>query len=309
MRRCTMRCTAPGVMTRVPVTRAVNDSRVAPVAARIFETLSVPGQRSCPSAVRRFDLLNVVGSRPDFFASPEADNPCSAASASIARQISSCFMAVIPLRAALVRQHLRYRIRIVLTTRRIVLIFVGNWNRKNEFFLLAMVCNRWFSISYVHQFLSVRSMAEYTREYRPEIRRDGGPESSRRQGADTSGAQPHDTPRAQPHDMSRMQPFHSAEEAWLWTMAALRARRDGARYTANRGLFGRPCEPDDVIRCLDALYRRRRIDLLHARILRVWGERQMAPDPGHASEQYDHRLWREALDSLEWSLRAKGIVA
>jgi hypothetical protein len=176
-------------------------------------------------------------------------------------------------------------------------------------------------------------MAEYTREYRPEIRRDGGPESSRRQGADTSGAQPHDTssaqpqatlraqphdppraqphdrPRAQPHDMSRMQPFHSAEEAWLWTMAALRARRDGARYTANRGLFGRPCEPDDVIRCLDALYRRRRIDLLHARILRVWGERQMAPDPGHASEQCDHRLWREALDSLEWSLRAKGIVA
>src|ERR1700723_4710598 len=89
-----------------------------------------------------------------------------------------------------------------------------------------------------------------------------------------------------------VRPFRSAEEAWLWTMAALRARRDGARYTANRGLLSRPCEPDDVVRCLDALYRRRRIDLMHARILRVWGERQMPPNPAYATERYDFRLWR-----------------
>jgi hypothetical protein len=104
-------------------------------------------------------------------------------------------------------------------------------------------------------------------------------------------------------------PFRSAEDAWLWTMAALRARRDGARYTANRGLIGRPCEPDDVVRCLDALYRRRRIDLVHARILRIWGERQTAPNPAFATERCDFRLWREALDRLEWPLRVKGIVA
>jgi hypothetical protein len=106
-----------------------------------------------------------------------------------------------------------------------------------------------------------------------------------------------------------IQPFRSAEEAWLWTMAALRARRDGARYTANRGLIGRPCEPDDVIRCLDVLYRRRRIDLVHARILRIWGERQAAPNPAYATERCDFRLWREALERLEWPLRVKGIVA
>jgi hypothetical protein len=105
-----------------------------------------------------------------------------------------------------------------------------------------------------------------------------------------------------------VRPFGSAEEAWIWTMAALRARRDGARYTANRGLTGRPCEPDDVVRCLDGLYRRRRIDLVHARILRVWGERQMPPNPAYAIEQCDFRLWREALDRLEWPLRVKGIV-
>ncbi len=107
----------------------------------------------------------------------------------------------------------------------------------------------------------------------------------------------------------RTRPFCSAEEAWLWTMAALVARRDGARYTANRGLVSRPCEPDDVVRCLDALYRRRRIDLVHARILRVWGERQMPPNPSYATECYDYRLWREALERLEWPLRVKGIVA
>ena len=106
-----------------------------------------------------------------------------------------------------------------------------------------------------------------------------------------------------------VRPFRSAEEAWLWTMAALRARRDGARYTANRGLVSRPCEPDDVVRCLDALYRRRRIDLVHARILRIWGERQMAPNPSYATERCDFRLWREALERLEWPLRTKGIVA
>jgi len=104
------------------------------------------------------------------------------------------------------------------------------------------------------------------------------------------------------------QPFPSAEAAWFWTMAALRARHDGARYTANQGSVRRPCEPDDVVRCLDALWRRRRIDLVHARVLRVWGERQVAPCPKVATERCDFRLWHEALERLEWPLRVKGIV-
>jgi hypothetical protein len=103
-------------------------------------------------------------------------------------------------------------------------------------------------------------------------------------------------------------PFDSAEEAWLWTMAALIARREGARYTANKGRLHRPCDPDDVVKCLDGLYRQRRIDLAHARILRIWGERQMAPSLAVAVERHDHRLWAEALGRLEWPLRVKGIV-
>jgi len=104
------------------------------------------------------------------------------------------------------------------------------------------------------------------------------------------------------------EPFRSAEEAWLWTIAALVARREGARYVANAGTVRRPCEPDDVVKCLDQLYRRRRIDLTHVRILRIWGERQMAPNPAYAGERCDWRLWREALERLEWPLQVKGIV-
>ena len=102
--------------------------------------------------------------------------------------------------------------------------------------------------------------------------------------------------------------FASAEEAWLWTMGCLTARRQGARFGANKGLVSRPCEPDDVVKCLDTLYRQRRIDLLHARILRRWGERQAAPSPAYASEKSDWRIWREAMERLEWPLRVKGII-
>lgn len=92
-------------------------------------------------------------------------------------------------------------------------------------------------------------------------------------------------------------------------MAALIARREGARYTANKGLVSRPCDPDDVVKCLDGLYRQGRIHLGQARVLRIWGERQMAPSPAVAAEHHDLRLWIGAMESLEWPLRIKGIVA
>lgn len=105
------------------------------------------------------------------------------------------------------------------------------------------------------------------------------------------------------------EPFHSAEEAWFWTMAGLIARRDGARIVSGAGAVPRPCEPDDVVKCLDRLYRQRRIELLHVRILRIWGERQQVPDPRYPRERGDWRLWREATSRLDWPLRVKGIVA
>ncbi|MCU0887717.1 MAG: hypothetical protein MUF65_02290 [Rubritepida sp.] len=109
--------------------------------------------------------------------------------------------------------------------------------------------------------------------------------------------------------LAKAEPFRSAEEAWFWTMAALLARREGARVAAGRGAAVRPCEPDDVVKCLDRLYRQRRVELAHARVLRIWGERGVPPCPRHPSERGDSLLWREALSRLEFPLREKGIVA
>lgn len=104
-------------------------------------------------------------------------------------------------------------------------------------------------------------------------------------------------------------PFRNAEAAWFRTMAALVARREASP----RGVDGvgpaRPAVPEDVVRCLDQLYRNRRIDLLHARILRRWGERGRAPNPACGPERGDAAIWQEALERLEWPLRVKGIVA
>jgi hypothetical protein len=103
--------------------------------------------------------------------------------------------------------------------------------------------------------------------------------------------------------------FANADEAWFWAMGCLLARQQGARFSANKGLTRRPCEPDDVINCLDTLYRQRQIDLHHARVLRIWGERRQPPDPTYASEAPDHRIWREAMQRMRRPLHVKGIIA
>jgi len=107
--------------------------------------------------------------------------------------------------------------------------------------------------------------------------------------------------------LRRCEPFQSAEDAWFWTVRALAARHEGAN-SDGESRIERPCEPDDILRCLDRLYRTRRIELLHARVLRIWGDRQRAPDPKHPGERSDYRLWREVMDRLAWKLRDKGIV-
>lgn len=104
-------------------------------------------------------------------------------------------------------------------------------------------------------------------------------------------------------------PFGTAEEAWFWTASALVARRQGTHADSGCRRACRPCEPDDVVLCLDALYRRGRITTAHAAVLRRWGERGQAPEIRRAAERQAAQLWREALAWLDWPLRAKGIVA
>jgi len=105
---------------------------------------------------------------------------------------------------------------------------------------------------------------------------------------------------------AKPQPFRSAADAWFWTMQFLAARRDGAGAAFDAG-GTRPCEPDDVVKVLDRLYRQRRLTLAHARILRIWGEKGEAPGRLNANAA-DARLWSDAMVALELALRMRGIV-
>ncbi len=102
-------------------------------------------------------------------------------------------------------------------------------------------------------------------------------------------------------------PFGSSAEAWFWTVSALRARRSGERATSYGARLSRPCEPDDVVRCVQDLMGAQILGRAHAEVLQDVGTTQIAPDPsrGHAAKL---RLWREALDRMDAPLRRKGIV-
>lgn len=100
--------------------------------------------------------------------------------------------------------------------------------------------------------------------------------------------------------------FGSAEKAWFWTMSRLCARQDGRGV--ERDSRHVDCDPDTVVKVLDTLYRQRKVTLEHARVLGRYGERGAAPNPGMPTEKADFRLWREAMDLMEWPLALKGIV-
>jgi hypothetical protein len=103
--------------------------------------------------------------------------------------------------------------------------------------------------------------------------------------------------------------FATAEQAWFWTMSVVQARQAPASARPELRSGAAAARAAEVLRCLDTLYRRRRIDLLDARILKHWGERGRAPDPSRSSERCDEPIWREAIGRLTWPLRVRGIVA
>ena len=70
----------------------------------------------------------------------------------------------------------------------------------------------------------------------------------------------------------------------------------------------RPCEPLDMMREVDRLYRQRKLIRDHLHVLIHYGRRLMAPDPERRLEIRASSLWREALAFLDPVLREKGIV-
>lgn len=111
-----------------------------------------------------------------------------------------------------------------------------------------------------------------------------------------------------PADGRNVVPFTSAEEAWFWFIAAQSARNDGARFSAGAALFPRPCEPADILKILDRLYRHRRLLREHLLVLRHYGRRHLAPDPRRVKEARAWKIWREAMMRIEPVFIRKGIV-
>ena len=104
------------------------------------------------------------------------------------------------------------------------------------------------------------------------------------------------------------EPFDSAEEAWFWFIAAYQARLDGAQIRAGMAKVPRPCEPIDIIRLVDRLYRQRMLLIEHMRVLLHYGKRHHAPDGRRPRETKAEILWQQAMEVLEYNFRAKGIV-
>ncbi|CAO3417648.1 hypothetical protein [Azospirillum endophyticum] len=104
------------------------------------------------------------------------------------------------------------------------------------------------------------------------------------------------------------EPFTTAEEAWFWAVQAHDAKAAGARVVAGCGRVARPCEPQDVLRVVDRLYRMRKLTRDHLHVLVHYGRRQSAPEPDRFREQRAHSLWLEAFDLIAPALRDKGIA-
>ena len=114
-----------------------------------------------------------------------------------------------------------------------------------------------------------------------------------------------------PLRMNRDKPtaFTNAEEAWFWFVNAMQARHDGARIVAGLGQVIRPCEPVDIYKAIDRLYRNRRLLIDHIKVMRHYGMRGVRPEPTRIREALSAKLWDEAMERLEQSLKLKGIIA
>lgn len=91
----------------------------------------------------------------------------------------------------------------------------------------------------------------------------------------------------------------TVESVWIDTAKALHAEGNSLPTKS---------EAAEILRVLDRLYRQRRIDLAHARILRIYGLKGTPPCADNMTEIGDARLWREAIEALTFPLRCKGLV-
>ncbi len=102
-------------------------------------------------------------------------------------------------------------------------------------------------------------------------------------------------------------PFENGEEAWFWFVRTEKAKAEGVRPRAGSDT-ARPCEPADIYRCVSRLYHEHTLYPLHLEVLGEYGFLDRLPYPDDQQEIVDWILWQDAMDHLEPSLRARGII-
>lgn len=102
-------------------------------------------------------------------------------------------------------------------------------------------------------------------------------------------------------------PFGSGEEAWFWFIRTEKARGEGARGAPASAV--RPCDPDDIYRCVTRLFQDQALYPRHLEVLGEYGYLDRMPFPDHDREIVDWMIWTDAMDVLEPFLKGKGIVA
>lgn len=102
--------------------------------------------------------------------------------------------------------------------------------------------------------------------------------------------------------------FDTVEDAWFWCVSAMTAKADGAQIKAGQASVPRPCEPVDIMKVVDRLYRNRAIMRDHLRVLIHYGKRCLAPDPRRNKEARAYTLWDDAMMRMESILEKKGII-
>jgi hypothetical protein len=105
---------------------------------------------------------------------------------------------------------------------------------------------------------------------------------------------------------ARPEKFRCAEDAWFWTCESLRARQSGERRAGRA--TPRPCDPDDVLICLERLVLSKKLLIEHANTLGQYGMLGFRPTRGRNNGGAE-KLWADAILILGEALAAKGIVA
>ncbi len=102
--------------------------------------------------------------------------------------------------------------------------------------------------------------------------------------------------------------FDTVEDAWFWFIVAQETRLDGARFIAGMAVVPHPCEPVDILKTVQNLYRNRQLIRDHLLVLKHYGRRRIPPDDRCVKEKRAHFLWHEALERISEVLERKGIA-